>query len=154
MHSAPYTMRVSSPRMALPGRPLMFWATVTMCGLKCGDSLKELLRMRQVALSGHERNHDLVGTPTAADDGIAKQTKMLVLIKGGNMQPLSFACDAVENLTGTRCLDRTLRVRQRSCACRAQRNRNGQHPPYREQREWRPYGENRAAQDICPGRPG
>ena len=58
MHSAPYTMRVSSPRMALPGRPLMFWATVTMCGLKCGDSLKELLRMRQVALSGHERNHD------------------------------------------------------------------------------------------------
>lgn len=24
------------------------------------------------------------------------------------MQPLSFACDAVENLTGTRCLDRTL----------------------------------------------
>ncbi len=61
--------------------------------------------MRQVALSGHERDHDLVGTPTAADDGIAKQTKMLVLIKGGNMQPLSFACDAVENLTGTRCLD-------------------------------------------------
>ena len=33
---------------------------------------------------------------------------MLVLIKGGNMQPLSFACDAVENLTGTRRLDRTL----------------------------------------------
>ena len=64
--------------------------------------------MRQVALSGHERDHDLVGTPAAADDGIAKQTKMLVLIKGGNMQPLSFACDAVENLTGTRCLDRTL----------------------------------------------
>ena len=61
--------------------------------------------MRQVALSGHERDHDLVGTPTAADDGIAKQTKMLVLIKGGNMQPLSFACDAVENLTGARCLD-------------------------------------------------
>ncbi len=30
---------------------------------------------------------------------------MLVLIKGGNMQPLSFACDAVENLTGARCLD-------------------------------------------------
>ena len=25
------------------------------------------------------------------------------------MQPLGFACDAVENLTGTRCLDRTLR---------------------------------------------
>ena len=73
--------------------------------IECGDSLKELLRMRQVALSGHERNHDLVGTPTAADDGIAKQTKMLVLIKGGNMQPLSFACDAVENLTGARCLD-------------------------------------------------
>lgn len=61
--------------------------------------------MRQVALSGHERDHDLVGMPTAADDGIAKQTKMLVLIKGGNMQPLSFACDAVENLTGARCLD-------------------------------------------------
>ena len=76
--------------------------------IECGDSLKELLRMRQVALSGHERDHDLVGMPTAADDGIAKQTKMLVLIKGGNMQPLSFACDAVENLTGTRCLDRTL----------------------------------------------
>lgn len=73
--------------------------------IECGDSLKELLRMRQVALSGHERDHDLVGTPAAADDGIAKQTKMLVLIKGGNMQPLSFACDAVENLTGTRCLD-------------------------------------------------
>ena len=73
--------------------------------IECGDSLKELLRMRQVALSGHERDHDLVGTPTAADDGIAKQTKMLVLIKGGNMQPLSFACDAVENLTGARCLD-------------------------------------------------
>ena len=30
---------------------------------------------------------------------------MLVFIKGGNMQPLSFACDAVENLTGARCLD-------------------------------------------------
>ena len=74
--------------------------------IECGDSLKELLRMRQVALSGHERDHDLIGTPAAADDGIAKQTKMLVLIKGGNMQPLSFACDAVENLTGARCLDR------------------------------------------------
>ena len=73
--------------------------------IECGDSLKELLRMRQVALSGHERDHDLVGAPAAADDGIAKQTKMLVLIKGGNMQPLSFACDAVENLTGARCLD-------------------------------------------------
>ena len=81
---------------------------VTDVRIERGDSLKELLRMRQVALSGHERDHDLVGTPTAADDGIAKQTKMLVLIKGGNMQPLSFACDAVENLTGTRCLDRTL----------------------------------------------
>ncbi len=33
---------------------------------------------------------------------------MLVLIKRGNMQPLSFACDAVENLTGTWRLDRTL----------------------------------------------
>lgn len=40
MHSAPYTMRVSSPRMALPGRPLMFWATVTMCGLSAATASK------------------------------------------------------------------------------------------------------------------
>ena len=73
--------------------------------IECPDSLKELLRMRQVALSGHERDHDLVGTPAAADDGIAEQAQMLVLVKGGNMQPLSFACDAVENLTSARRLD-------------------------------------------------
>ena len=122
--------------------------------IECRDGLKELLRMRQVALSGHERDHDLVGTPAAADDGIAEQAQMLVLIKGGNMQPLSFACDAVENLTGARRLDRTFGYGNDLCACRAQRNRSGQRPPCREQREWRPYGENRAAQDICPGRPG
>ena len=71
-----------------------------------GDGLKEFLCMRQVALGGHESDHDLVGAPAAAHDGIAKQTKMLVLIKSGNMQPLSFACDAVENLARTRGLDR------------------------------------------------
>ncbi|MFR3924816.1 MAG: hypothetical protein ACLTXI_06150 [Collinsella sp.] len=54
-------MRVSAED-GVAGRPLMFWATVTMRD-ECGDSLKELLRMRQVALSGHERDHDLVGTP-------------------------------------------------------------------------------------------
>ena len=75
--------------------------------IECGDSLKELLRMRQVALSGHERDHDLVGTPTAADDGIAKQSEMLVLVKGWNAQALSLTRDAVENLTGTRRLDGT-----------------------------------------------
>ena len=64
--------------------------------------------MRQVALSGHERDHDLVGTPAAANDGIAKQAQMLVLVKGGNAQALSLTRDAVENLTGTRRLDRTL----------------------------------------------
>ena len=58
--------------------------------IECGDSLKELLRMRQVALSGHEGDHNLVGTPTAADDGIAEQAQMLVLVKGGNVQALSF----------------------------------------------------------------
>ena len=122
--------------------------------IECGDSLKELLRMRQVALSGHERDHDLVGTPTVADDGIAKQTKMLVLIKGGNMQPLSFACDAVENLTGARCLDGAfgygndlVRAALKETAPDSAFFAGGQ-------REWRPYGENRAAQDICPGRPG
>lgn len=76
--------------------------------IECGDGLKELLRMRQVALSGHERNHDLVGTPTAADDGIAKQPQMLVFVKGGNVQTFGLASDAVENLTSTRRLDRTL----------------------------------------------
>ena len=76
--------------------------------IECSDGLKEFLRMRQVALGGHEGDHDLVGAPAAANDGIAKQAKMFVLIKRGNMQPLSFACDAVENLTGTRRLDRTL----------------------------------------------
>ena len=70
------------------------------------DGLKELLRMRQVTLGGHERNHDLVGTPTAADDGIAEQAQMLVLVKGGNVQALSFTRDAVENLTSARRLDR------------------------------------------------
>ncbi len=72
------------------------------------DGLKELLRMRQVALSGHEGDHDLVGAPAAANDGIAKQPQMLVFVKGGNMQPLGLACDAVENLTSARRLDRAL----------------------------------------------
>ena len=61
--------------------------------------------MRQVALSGHEGDHNLVGTPTAADDGIAEQAQMLVLVKGGNVQALSFTRDAVKNLSGARYLD-------------------------------------------------
>lgn len=76
--------------------------------IECGDSLKELLRMRQVALSGHEGDHNLVGAPAAANDGIAKQTQVLILVKGGNVQTLGLMRDAVENLTGTRRLDRTL----------------------------------------------
>ena len=76
--------------------------------IECGDGLKELLRVRQIALGGHERNHDLIGTPTATNDGIAKQTKMLVFVKGGNMQPLSFASDAIKNLTSPGSLNRTL----------------------------------------------
>ena len=76
--------------------------------IECGDSLKELLRMRQVALSGHEGDHNLVGAPAAANDGIAKQPQMLVFVKGGNMQTFGLASDAVENLTSARRLDRTL----------------------------------------------
>lgn len=72
-----------------------------------GDGLKEILCMRQVALGGHEGDHDLVGAPAAANDGIAKQAQMLVLVKGGNAQALSLTRDAVENLTGTRRLDGT-----------------------------------------------
>lgn len=75
--------------------------------IECGDGLKEILCMRQVALGGHEGDHDLVGAPAAANDGIAKQAQMLVLVKGGNAQALSLTRDAVENLTGTRRLDRT-----------------------------------------------
>lgn len=73
--------------------------------IECGDSLKELLRMRQVALSGHEGDHNLVGTPTAANDGIAEQPQMLVFVKGRNMQTFGLASDAVENLAGSRRLD-------------------------------------------------
>ena len=77
--------------------------------IECGDSLKELLRMRQVALSGHEGDHNLVGAPAAANDGIAKQSQMLVFVKGGNMQTFGLASDAVENLTSARRLDRAFR---------------------------------------------
>ena len=73
--------------------------------IECGDSLKELLRMRQVALSGHEGDHNLVGAPAAANDGIAKQSQMLVFVKGGNMQTFGLASDAVENLTSARRLN-------------------------------------------------
>ena len=76
--------------------------------IECGDGLKELLRMRQVALSGHEGDHNLVGAPAAANDGIAKQPQMLVFVKGGNVQTFGLASDTVENLTSTRRLDRTL----------------------------------------------
>lgn len=51
--------------------------------IECGDSLKELLRMRQVALSGHEGDHNLVGAPAAANDGIAKQPRCLSSLKAG-----------------------------------------------------------------------
>lgn len=77
--------------------------------IECGDSLKELLRMRQVALSGHEGDHNLVGAPAAANDGIAKQPQMLVFVKGRNMQTFGLASDAVENLTSARRLDRAFR---------------------------------------------
>ena len=73
--------------------------------IEYGDSLKELLRMRQVALSGHEGDHNLVGAPAAANDGIAKQSQMLVFVKGGNMQTFGLASDAVENLTSARRLN-------------------------------------------------
>ena len=73
------------------------------------DGLKEFLRMRQVALGGHEGDHDLVGAPAAANDGIAKQAQVLVLVKGGNVQALSFTRDAVKNLPGTRYLDGAFR---------------------------------------------
>lgn len=89
--------------------------------IECGDSLKELLRMRQVALSGHEGDHNLVGTPTAADDGIAEQAQMLVLVKGGNVQTLGLMRDAVENLTGTRRLDRTLGTATILCVPRSKK---------------------------------
>ena len=49
------------------------------------DGLKELLRMRQIALGSHEGDHDLISTPAAANDGVAKQAQMLVLVKGGNV---------------------------------------------------------------------
>ena len=74
--------------------------------IECSDGLKEILCMRQVALGGHEGDHDLVGAPAAANDGIAKQAQVLVLVKGGNVQALSFTRDAVKNLPGARCLDR------------------------------------------------
>lgn len=77
--------------------------------IECGDSLKELLRMRQVALSGHEGDHNLVGAPAAANDSIAKQPQMLVFVKGRNMQTFGLASDAVENLTSARRLDRAFR---------------------------------------------
>ena len=73
--------------------------------IECGDGLKEFLRMRQVALGGNEGDHDLVGAPAAANDGIAKQAQMLVLVKGGNVQALGLTRNAVKNLTGSRCLD-------------------------------------------------
>lgn len=74
--------------------------------IECSDGLKEIPCMRQVALGGHEGDHDLVGAPAAANDGIAKQAQVLVLVKGGNVQALSFTRDAVKNLSGARCLDR------------------------------------------------
>lgn len=40
--------------MALPGRPLMFLSDGDDMRIKRRDGFKELLRMRQVALSGHE----------------------------------------------------------------------------------------------------
>ena len=64
--------------------------------------------MRQVTLGGHERNHDLVGAPATANDGIAKQTEMLVFVKGRNVQTFGLACDAVEDLARTGSLDRAL----------------------------------------------
>ena len=64
--------------------------------------------MRQVALGGYESDHDLVGAPTAANDGIAKQTEMLVFVKGGDVQALSLTRDAVKNLARTGSLDRAL----------------------------------------------
>ena len=70
------------------------------------DGLKEIPCMWQVALGGHEGDHDLVGAPAATNDGIAKQAQVLVLVKGGNVQALSFTRDAVKNLSGARCLDR------------------------------------------------
>ena len=77
--------------------------------IKRRDGFKELLRMRQVALSGHEGDHNLVGAPAAANDGIAKQPQMLVFVKGRNMQTFGLASDAVENLTSARRLDRAFR---------------------------------------------
>ena len=50
-----------------------------------GDGLEKLLRMRQIALGSHEGDHDLISTPAAANDGVAKQAQMLVLVKGGNV---------------------------------------------------------------------
>lgn len=76
--------------------------------IECSDGLKEFLCMRQVALGGHESDHDLVGAPATANDGIAKQTEMLVFVKGRNVQTLGLARDAVENLARTRGLDRAL----------------------------------------------
>ncbi len=81
MHSAPYTIRVSSPRMALPGTSVDVLGDGDDMRIECGDSLKELLRMRQVALSGYEGDHNLVCAPTTANDGIAKQAQMLVFVK-------------------------------------------------------------------------
>ena len=122
--------------------------------IECRHGFKELLRMRQVTLGGHERNHDLVGTPTAADDGIAEQAQMLVLVKGGNVQALSFTRDAVKNLSGARCLDGAFGYGNDLVRAALKESRSGQRPLCREQREWQPYDESHAAQDICPGRPG
>ena len=62
---------------------------------------------------------------------------MLVLVKGGNVQALSFTRDAVKNLSGTRCLDGAFGYGNDLVRAALKETAT-----------------DRAAQDICPGRPG
>jgi len=88
---------------------------------------------------------------------------MFVFVKGGNVQALGLTRDAVEDLSGARCLDRAFGNSNDSVRAtfkKAASNRalfaggKGSGGLLGKNTGRRQYGENRVAQDICLGRPG
>ena len=87
MWSVPSRMRVSLPRMALPGRGLTFWAMQTMRG-SSARARDELGPARDLAPGRDDGEHRLVALPAHTQDGVAEEAAPPVLVVCRDAQAL------------------------------------------------------------------
>ena len=68
--------------------------------------IEELLGTGQVALGGHEGEHELIGAPAGTEHGVAQEPGVSVFVVSGNLVLLGYARDLVEDASCLGRLDR------------------------------------------------